>query len=65
MTQQNPNDDMPLELLAETESFAVLAGEDEDGERIYNVELGGVTLHLFREEWNELVQLVKDAARNS
>ncbi|HLV44415.1 MAG TPA: hypothetical protein VKY39_05630 [Aggregatilineales bacterium] len=65
MAQQNPNEEVPLELLAETESFAVLVGEDDDGERIYNVELGGVTLHLFREEWNELVQLVKEAARNS
>ncbi len=58
-----PNDDDGLTLLAETENYAVLMGEDQDGEQVYNVELGSVTLHLFREEWNELVQLIKDASR--
>jgi hypothetical protein len=57
-------DDSPLELLAETENYAVLAGEDAEGERVYNVELGTVTLHLFREEWDELVQLIKDASKH-
>jgi hypothetical protein len=56
------NDDA-LELIAETENYAVLIGEDAEGERIYNVELGNVTLHLFHEEWEELVQLIKDATR--
>lgn len=50
-----------LEVLAETEHFAVLLGEDEDGEPVYNVELGMVTLHLFSEEWRELVQLIREA----
>ncbi len=50
-----------LEVLAETEHFAVLRGEDEDGELVYNVELGMVTLHLFSEEWRELVQLIREA----
>lgn len=52
-----------LEVLAETEHFAVLLGEDEDGETVYNVELGMVTLHLFAEEWRELVQLIREAER--
>lgn len=59
----NQGDEAPLELIAETENYAVLTGEDGEGERIYNVELGNVTLHLFREEWDELVQLIGDAAR--
>jgi hypothetical protein len=59
----NQGDEAPLELIAETENYAVLTGEDDEGERIYNVELGNVTLHLFREEWDELVQLIRDAAR--
>jgi hypothetical protein len=57
------DEDAPLTLLAETENYAVLVGEDEDGEEVYNVELGGVTLHLFAEEWDELVELIKDASR--
>lgn len=58
------DDDAPLEILAETENYAVLMGEDTDGEVIYNVELGSVTLHLFREEWEEMVQLVREAAQS-
>ncbi len=57
-------DSTPLEVLAESENFAVLVGEDDDGENVYNIEMGAVTLHLFQEEWDELVQIVQQAARN-
>jgi hypothetical protein len=62
MNQEN-GDDSPLVLLAETENYAVLLGDDADSEPIYNVELGSVTLHLFREEWDELVSLITQAAK--
>ena len=52
-----------LEVLAETESYAILLGEDMDGEPVYNIELGAVTLHLFQEEWTELVELITKASR--
>ena len=57
------DDEGPITLLAETENYAVFVGEDEDGEEVYNVELGTVTLHLLAEEWDELVELIKDASR--
>lgn len=57
------DEDAALEVLAETENYAVLMGEDAEGEKVYNVELGTLTLHLFHEEWIELVQLIKDATR--
>jgi hypothetical protein len=53
-----------LVLLAETDNYAVLLGEDRDGEEVYNIELGTVTLHLFEEEWEELVELIKAAAQH-
>jgi len=59
------SNDPDFELLAETESFAVLRGEDIDDEPVYNVELGLVTLHLFKEEWDELVALITAAAENA
>jgi hypothetical protein len=58
----NP-DDGELTLLAETANYAVMVAEDLDGESIYNVQIGSVTLHLFEEEWDELVQLIRRAAR--
>lgn len=55
-------DDSALVVLAESENYAVLLGEDLNGEPIYNIELGSLTLHLFGEEWRELVALIKEAA---
>ena len=58
----NPEDG-ELVLLAESANYAVMVAEDMDGESIYNIQLGSVTLHLFEEEWDELVQLIRRAAR--
>ncbi|MEM7801048.1 MAG: hypothetical protein AAF633_17780 [Chloroflexota bacterium] len=52
--------DVNVEMLAETENFSVLKSIDENG-AVYHVELGGVSLHLIPEEWDELVVLIKDA----
>ncbi len=50
-----------LSILAETANYAVLLGEDMEGQPVYNVELGSVTLHLYQEEWDELIELVHGA----
>lgn len=54
------NEDVNVEMLAETENFSVLKSLDENG-AVYHLELGGVSLHLMPEEWDELVVLIKDA----
>ena len=54
-------DSAPTKTLAETENYAAWT-LDEDGETTYHLELGQVTLHLFLEEWQELIALI-DAAR--
>jgi hypothetical protein len=46
------------EIIAETESYFVWRS-DEDGEFVYHLELGGVSLHMTSEEWDELVDLMK------
>lgn len=50
------------EVLAETELFAIWRSLEEDEEYIYHVELGGLTLHLSPDEWEELVTLVRGAS---
>jgi hypothetical protein len=50
-----------VEMVAETENFFVWRGEEEEG-YVYHVELGGVSLHLMPEEWEELVTLIQSAA---
>jgi hypothetical protein len=45
------------ETLAETENYMVYTAEEPDGETTWNMELGTVTLHFFREEWDEFLEL--------
>jgi hypothetical protein len=49
------------DIIAETENFAIWRSQESDG-FIYHVEMGGITIHLAPEEWDELVTLVKSAA---
>jgi len=53
--------DIEPDMLAETETFAVWRNEEEEG-YMYHLELGGVTLHMTPEEWEELVLLVRQAS---
>ncbi len=56
-------DDIPTDTLAETENYIAWLSEEPDGEDVYHIELGSATIHLFREEWKELVKLIRDAAK--
>lgn len=47
------------ETLAETENYVVWKAEEPDGETTYHVELNNVTVHFFREEWEEFLQLAR------
>jgi hypothetical protein len=58
----NYNNDMEPEVLAETDLFAVWRSIEEDDSYVYHVELGGVTMHLSAEEWEELVLLIRNAS---
>lgn len=49
-------------LLAETENYMIYTTE-EDGETIYHLNLDNITLHLIKEEWEELLQLLKAAEK--
>jgi hypothetical protein len=46
------------QIIAETDSYFVWRSEEE-GEFVFHLELGGVTLHMTSEEWDELVDLMK------
>jgi hypothetical protein len=53
----NPQE-IKTETIAETENYLIYSAEEPDGETTWNVELGTVTLHFFREEWKELLELL-------
>lgn len=52
------NLDPITETLAETENYMAWQAEEADGEITYHLELNNVTLHFFKEEWDEFLQLV-------
>jgi hypothetical protein len=56
MAVDNPQ--IPTTILAETQNYMVWTADEPDGETSYNVELGSVTLHFFKEEWDEFLRLI-------
>ena len=51
-----------IEILSESENFSLWRAEEPDGETTYHLELGTVTVHFFREEWEEFMKLVGGVA---
>jgi hypothetical protein len=50
--------EIKTETVAETENYLIYSAEEPDGETTWNMELGTVTLHFFREEWKEFLELL-------
>ncbi len=48
-----------IEILSESENLSIWRAEEPDGETTYHLELGAVTVHFFREEWNEFLGLME------
>ncbi len=48
------------ENLAETENYLIWLAEEPDSEITYHIELNNVTLHFFKEEWDEFLALVQN-----
>jgi hypothetical protein len=57
------NDEIPTDTLAETSNYVAWLSDEPDGETVFHLELGTITLHFFREEWDELVSLIDKARR--
>lgn len=53
------SDDIPTDVIAETENYVAWRSEEPDGETVFHIELGAVTLHFFHEEWQEFLSLAK------
>ncbi|MCC7446428.1 MAG: hypothetical protein IT324_03380 [Anaerolineae bacterium] len=52
-------DEIPTDILAETENYSVWVSQEPDGEETYHVEVGSVTIHFFDEEWREFLELMR------
>ncbi len=51
--------EITTETLAETADYIVWKAQEPDGEDTFHLELGNVTLHFFREEWEQFRELVR------
>ncbi len=49
--------------LAETDNYIAWSASEPDGETTYHLELGNVTLHFFKEEWEELKRLMQGVGK--
>jgi hypothetical protein len=45
--------------IAETENYLAWKAEEPDGETTFHLELNNVTIHFFREEWDEFLELAR------
>jgi hypothetical protein len=52
------NNEPKTNTIAETENFLAWRAEEPDGETTYHLELNNVTLHFFKEDWQEFLDLV-------
>ncbi len=53
------NGEPKTQVIAETEEYMAWRAEEPDGETTYHLELNNVTLHFFREEWDEFLKLAR------
>ena len=49
--------------IAETDNYIAWQAEEPDGEITYHLELNNVTVHFFREEWEEFLELARTLVR--
>ena len=52
-----------IEILAESENFSLWRADEPDEETTYHLELGTVTVHFFREEWEEFLELIGEVGQ--
>jgi hypothetical protein len=58
----NDSPDLQTHVIAETDNYMAWTADEPDGETTYHLELNNVTLHFFREEWDEFIDLIRTFA---
>jgi hypothetical protein len=58
MTNETP--ELETTIIAETDNYLAWTAEEPDGERTFHLDINNVTVHFFKEEWEEFLILVKE-----
>ncbi len=56
MTDQK---DLKTQDISQTENFLAWRVEEPDGETTFHLDINNVTVHFFKEEWEEFLELMK------
>lgn len=51
--------ELVVKTLVETENYSVWRADEPDEEATFHLELNNVTVHFFKEEWEEFIELAK------
>lgn len=54
----NENSELEVETIVETDNYSIWQAAEPDGESTFHMELNNVTIHFFKEEWEEFLELV-------
>jgi hypothetical protein len=55
----NGNPELNIKTIVETDNYSAWQADEPDGEATYHLELNNVTVHFFKEEWEEFLELAK------
>jgi hypothetical protein len=51
--------DLKTQDISQTENFLAWRVEEPDGETTFHLDINNVTVHFFKEEWEEFLELMK------
>lgn len=57
MSAESEEQGLVTETIAETENYLAWVAKEPDGEETYHLELNNLTVHFFKEEWDEFLNL--------
>jgi len=53
----NNKPELKVETIVETDNYTIWRADEPDEESTYHLELNNVTIHFFKEEWDEFIEL--------
>jgi hypothetical protein len=59
----NGKTNLQIETIVETDNYTIWKADEPDDESTYHLELNNVTIHFFKEEWEEFIELVNRLVR--
>jgi hypothetical protein len=59
----NGKTDLNIQTIVETDNYTIWRADEPDDESTYHLELNNVTVHFFKEEWDEFMELANRLVR--